>query len=100
MLQLMEWVIQQEDNKLPNTQGAYLDHIGAGKNNIGALKKGARGFTVEQILAAAKLTEVNLNWIFGMEKEMFLKGKSKSSLELLKEAVIAIEQDFRPKKQR
>jgi hypothetical protein len=100
MLELMTWAIAQEDKKLPSTQGEYLDLIGAKSGNIGALKKGIRGFTNEQILAAAKLTGANLNWIYGLEKNMFREGKSKTAIDLLKEAVKAVEQELQPKKQR
>lgn len=98
MLHLMEWAIQQDDKKLPETQGAYLELIGVRAGNIGGLKNGVRGFTNEQILAAAKLTGVNINWLFGLEKNMFREDKKQSPLDMLKSAVMAVEKELQPQK--
>jgi hypothetical protein len=75
MLELMEWVLLQDDLELPDTQKAYLSLIGVHPNNIHNLRRGERGFTTQQILAAAELTGANVNWIFGLEPVMFRKAK-------------------------
>lgn len=95
MLQLLEWAVNAG---LARTQGEYLDAIGARAGNIGLLKKGTRGFTNEQILKAAKLTGANVNWIYGLEKNMLREEKNHSAIDLLKAAVSAIEMEIGKKK--
>lgn len=100
MLQLMEWAISQNDDRFPDTQNAFLDKIGVGAGNIWSIRNGVRGFTTEQILAAAQLTGANLNWIFGLEKNMLRDMKKQSALDLLKSAVMEVERELQLKKRR
>jgi len=97
MLKLMEWSV---DSGIVETQGEYLGKVGALKSNAWGYRNGSRRFTVEQILEAAKLTKANINWIFGLEKDMLLDSKSISAIDRLKSAVIAVEHELQAKKRR
>ncbi|MVT11335.1 hypothetical protein [Chitinophaga tropicalis] len=100
MLLLIEWVVAQDNEGWPNSQSEFLDQIGAYAGNAGKLRNGVRGFTVDQILAAAELTGANVNWIFGFEKNMFREDKKQSPLDRLKAAVIEVEKELQVKKRR
>jgi hypothetical protein len=90
MLQLMEWAVA---NGMAANRGEYLDKIGFTRNNLNKVKKGIQSFQIEQILSACILTGASADYIFGLSNEMTRK-KVKQPLELLKEAVIAIEHDM------
>ena len=49
----------------------FLDEIGLIKQNFRDIELGRRSFTVKHIYAACKTYKVNLNWIFGIEKNTF-----------------------------
>jgi hypothetical protein len=97
MLKLMEYAIS---TGIVGTQKEFLDTIGARAGNAGQLRDGTRGFTVEQILEAAKLTKVNVNWLFGLEKNMLREDKKTSAIDILKSAVMAVDIELRANKRR
>jgi hypothetical protein len=94
MLALMKWAI---DKGISESERKYLESINFPRQNIGPVRQGKLGFTKDQILNAAKITGANINWIFGLEGNM-LRKPSKSSIDLLKEAVVTIEQEMKKKK--
>ncbi|SFW16850.1 hypothetical protein [Chitinophaga sancti] len=97
MLQLIEFGIE---NELASTQKEFLEKIGFAPGNIGQVRSGIRSFTIEQILTAASITGANMNWVFGLEKNMLRDEKKLTPLESLKLAVTQIEEELQPKKKR
>ena len=71
----------------------YFEKIGFQRTNISNVRKGTQSFTKEHILAAAELTGVNINWLFGLENNMMRK-EPVDILENLKNAVTAVETEF------
>ena len=55
-------------------QFEFADSLGMHKQALTQIKTGKGGFTPAQILTACKLWKVNANWIFGIEKEVFIKN--------------------------
>ena len=53
----------------------FFDEIDFLKQNFVNVKAGTQHFTVSHIENACKKYNVNANWIFGLEKEMFRGGK-------------------------
>ena len=90
MLKLMNYAI---DNGVVDTESDYLEKINFLRTNIVQVRKGMRGFTKEQIHAAAKLTGANINWIFGIEANM-MRRPGKNAITLLKEAVMAVDAEL------
>lgn len=97
MLKLIEWAIS---TGIVDSRSEFLNKVGAGRNNISGLLNGERSFTTIQILEAATLTGVNINWLFGLEKNMLRDEKKHSALDVLKAAVMSVEKDMQPKKRR
>ncbi|WPV66327.1 hypothetical protein [Chitinophaga sp. LS1] len=97
ILQLMEYAISTD---IVDTQKEFLNEIGFGANNLGKLRNGERHFTPDNILKAATMTGANLNWIFGLEKNMLRDGKKHTAIDLLKSAVIQLESELQGKNQR
>jgi hypothetical protein len=59
------------DNGAISYRQDFLDEIGLIKQNYRDIANGRRSFTVKHIYAACKAYKVNLNWIFGIERNTF-----------------------------
>lgn len=94
MLQLMEYCMTTNKVK---TQGAFLKSIGMNETAVYQVKRSTQSFRLDHLLAAGKKYQVNMNWIFGFEYEMFSSKNKRTSIALLKEAVQAVEQEFKTK---
>ena len=79
-----------QETGICDTQAAFLESIGFTPGNISNLRRGKQHFTVSHLIAAAKKYKVNLNWLCGLSEQMFMVN-GKSSLQMLKEAVKAVE---------
>jgi phage host-nuclease inhibitor protein Gam len=90
MLRLLDWAIE---NKKAATETEYLDRIKFTRTNISNVRKGMQSFTKEHILNAATFTGANINWIFGLETNMMRKP-GKTTMAMLREAVMAVEIEF------
>lgn len=95
MLALMEWAVGRI--KGIDTETEYLSRINFPRTNISNVRKGTQSFTKEHILNACMITGANVNWIFGIESNMIRKP-GKDPIHLLKQAVIAVEQDWKKKR--
>lgn len=93
MLQLVAWSI---DNGIADTETEFYEKIGFTRNNISLVRSGATSFTKEHILEACKITGASADYIFGFTNTMQRK-KPTRAMELLKEAVSAIDQELRRK---
>lgn len=91
MLVLMAWALARD---LFATEKSFLLAIGFGPNNIGNVRKGMQGFTIDHITNACRLTGANANWILGLEGNMLRKPGS-TPLEQLQAAVVGIEQEMK-----
>jgi hypothetical protein len=91
MFKLMDWAIE---NNMVATESEFLDQIGFTRNNINKVKSGTQGFRKEHILSACNLTGASADYIFGLTNTMMRKP-AKRSLDLLKEAVIAVEHELK-----
>jgi hypothetical protein len=94
MLQLMDFL---KENKLIKSNRDFCSSINIQESAIKPIREGDRGFTVEQIISAAKKYNINLNWIAGFETEMRLK-KASDPIANLKDAVRVIEAEYKKNK--
>src|SRR5262245_1709161 len=78
------------DTQLCDTQKDFFSSIGFSPTALRQIREGTQSFTLEHIVAAAKKYKINVNWIMGLESEMF-RAKKKNALQNLKDAVRAIE---------
>lgn len=77
-------------------QKDFLEGIGFNYSNISHLKTGKQGFTIDHMLMACRKYGISMDWICGLKKEM-KRVPSKKAIQLLKEAVIAVDQELRQK---
>ena len=87
MLQLMNWYLE---NHTGETESSYLGKIGFVRNNIGKVKTGVQGFTIQHIKNACKLTGASADWILGLSNSMSRKD-TKDPLDRLREVLIELE---------
>ena len=66
LIEILKTLGKIESNK------QFFEIIKISKQNYGPIKKGIMSFTIKQIETACLHFEVNFNWIFGIEKNMFL----------------------------
>lgn len=90
MLILMDWAIK---NGIASGETEYLDLIDFSRNSIGKVREGSQGFTKAHILNACRITGASADYIFGFTNSMMRKVPARS-IDLLKQAVIAVEQDM------
>lgn len=90
MLLLMQHCI---DNSTVDTQKDFLESLGLKDTALRPIRIGERGFTVQQIVTAAKKYKVNPGWILGLDQQMRIV-KNKSALQNLKDAVRAVEAEL------
>ncbi|KAA5532701.1 helix-turn-helix transcriptional regulator [Taibaiella lutea] len=95
MLELMKHIVSV-NLKDVTTQQDFCEAIGILKGGIAPIRKGERHFTTAQILNACRYFNVDVNWLFGFTENMF-RSQDKTALELLKEAVIAVDTAYGPK---
>ena len=94
MLALMKWAI---DAGHAETETDYLKKIGFPRTNIRNVRVGSQSFTKEHIHKACALTGASADYIFGFQTNLMRKPPKKS-VDLLKEAVMAVEADFSKRK--
>lgn len=87
MLLLMKWAI--EKGKARN-QTHYCELIQFPHTGIPNIRRGHQSFTKQQILRAIIFTGSSADYIFGLTNTVKRSG-SKSAMEMLKEAVMAVE---------
>lgn len=92
MLQLWSYAVKEA---IVADDDSWCKKIGFVRGNASNVRTGHQGFTLKQVQAAAFVTGANLNWIFGFENNMFREKKKLSSLQLLKQAVTAIEKEYK-----
>ncbi len=95
MLELWEYAVK---NELVADDDTWCERIGFARGNTFNVRTGTQGFTTKQILAAAQITGANLNWLFGFEPSMFREKKKVTPMQLLKQAVAAVELEQRKSK--
>lgn len=76
-----------------DSESEYCDKIKYAKKNLFNIKSGHQSFTIEHIINACRFTGANANWILGIEANVMRKP-GKKALELLKEAVLAVEVEY------
>lgn len=91
MLLLMEWAIQIG---IAENQSQYMEMIGFSRTNINNIRNSHQHFTREHILKACELTGASADYVFGLTN-LRLRKPPRKGIELLKEAVGAVEQDLK-----
>lgn len=86
MLDLMDYVIQNHVRKT-STQYAFCESIGAAASIIADIRSGKKSFTIKHIHTAAKIYKININWLFGLEENMFRTAPKVEIESLLKSAL-------------
>lgn len=93
MLLLVQWSIQ---TGIASNESEFYEMIGYTRNNISSIRSGTTSFTKEHILEACRITGASADYIFGFTNSMQRK-KPARSIELLKEAVMAVETELKKK---
>lgn len=93
MLKLVAWAI---DNSIAENETEYYEMIGFTRNNISLVRQGIASFTKEHILEACRITGASADYIFGFTNTMQRKKPAKA-MDLLKEAVAAVDQELKQK---
>ena len=57
--------------KIIKSKSEFAKMLGMERQNINNIKNGHQSFTIAHISSAAATYNVNTNWIFGLEKEIF-----------------------------
>ena len=70
MLELRDYCLEHELAGITGT-GEWYAMIGCPRTSISKLLQGKIGFTKHQMLRAAELFNVNINWLYGLELSMF-----------------------------
>lgn len=91
MLKLLNWAVQKG---IAINESEYLKKIHFARTNISNVRKGLQSFTKEHIHRACLVTGASADWIFGLSNVLKRKPVIKS-LELLKQAVHAVELDMK-----
>lgn len=97
MLELMDYLIATKDVKDKND---FLLQVGFNINNLSQVRHGKQSFTQKHMQKAGKIWNINMNWFYGFDVSMKRVVAKKSSIELLKEAVKAVELEHGNKKKR
>jgi 5'-3' exonuclease len=87
MLILMDWAI---DAGLAKNSREYCSKIKFERNSLSNVKTGHQSFTKQQIFNACILTGASADYIFGFTNTI-KRGGSKKPIEMLREAVMAVE---------
>jgi DNA-binding transcriptional regulator YdaS (Cro superfamily) len=95
MLQLWKYAV---DNEMVADDDTFAERIGFDKNNLSNIRSGRQSFTHKHVMAAAKAWKINVNWMYGIEPNMFRDEKKLTPISMLKAAVIAIENSLAGKK--
>jgi hypothetical protein len=91
MLQWMEYSIH---TKVVGNQKEWCEAIGFLPNNMHSIRQGIQGFSFEHVKNAAELINGNLNWLWNLEDNMLRTSKPLSPMQLLKQAVVAVENEL------
>ncbi|MEX6689240.1 helix-turn-helix transcriptional regulator [Danxiaibacter flavus] len=83
MFDLMDIALAE---KVVASQAEWCEKIGIQQSNIRNIRLGTRGFTIEQIFAAAKLMNRSMDWFFDHKTKQ-------SGMDMLKEAVRVLEKE-------
>ena len=93
MLKLMKWALE---NGIAENETDYLAKIGFPRTNISNVRTGHQSFTKEHIQKACMITGASADYIFGFSSTL-LRTPGKKSIDLLRQAVIAVETDLAKK---
>lgn len=63
------------ENKI-SSKTEFYDEIKSSRQTVSKIKKGINHFTTSQIEIICKKYNVNANWIFGLEKNVFILHKA------------------------
>jgi hypothetical protein len=92
MLELWSYAKRQQ---LVGSDEDWCKRIGFSRPNLYNVKSGRQSFTVQHILKACQATGANVNWIFGLEENMFRNKETEAPIIQLKRAVIAVENQLK-----
>ena len=71
MMELIE--LLQENGSIRYRQ-EFLDTTGMIKQNYRSIITGCSSFKVKQIMKACQIYNINANWVFGLEENIYRKG--------------------------
>ena len=94
MLQLKDWALE---NGFADTESEYWEKIDFARTSISNVKAKTQSFRHYHIYNACKLTGASADYIFGLTNNLLRKQETKP-IELLKQAVRAVDEELRSKK--
>jgi plasmid maintenance system antidote protein VapI len=93
MLDVMDYCIANNISGI-TTQKEWCIMVGIEPSNINNVRKGLRGFTTEQLLSAGKQFGISMEYLFGFTNQMLRTEKKATAIQLLKQAVRAVEAEM------
>lgn len=93
MLLLMQWAVRE---RVCENETEYLTSIGFPRTNLNNVKQGKLSFTKDHILKACELTGASADYVFGFTN-IRTRKTGKESIQLLKEALTAVELELKRK---
>lgn len=96
MLQLTDYAIKNSIGGIKK-RNEYWERIKFPPSNISNITSNTYAFTLQQIMEACAFTGASADWVLGLEQKMFRETKGTSALQLLHEAVKAVEVEMKTK---
>lgn len=97
-LQIFDYALE---NNLAGNKGDLCKKIGLPAPSLTHIKTvEGRTFNNQQLQQLAKLTKVNMNWIFGLSNNMFREEKESDPLEKIRQAVTQLETEKNQRKKK
>jgi hypothetical protein len=76
-MKMLELIDTLKDMNIISTTQEFCDSMGIFKQNIVTVRKGLQSFRAAHIADACRIYNVNANWIYGFESNMFRKRVNK-----------------------
>lgn len=74
-----------------NNEGTFFESIGFSKGNSSKIKNGKINLTLAQIEALHKKYNININWLFDIDKNMLHEFKKIKATDLIRQGLIMLE---------
>lgn len=87
-LELFDYALE---NNLAGNKKELCEKIGINPHNISTIGKGKRAFTHEQMIELCRLTNGNMNWVYGFDKNKFREKKHRRPIDLVRELAAMLE---------
>lgn len=87
-MKLFEYAIEEN---LAGNIGELCKKIGLAQSGLADIRRERRSFTHAQLHELARLTNADMNWIYGFSSNMFREHKNAKPTQVIRQAVAEIE---------